>query len=214
MIIDITQEIPSLPSGWKGTPDELLQWLAANGVFQMDGEFPSGQIGGARPTADVGVWYGENSIERFINGKYRPVSDVPIGVVFPFAGTSGVPPEHYLFCTGQSLVREDYPELFAVIGETYGSESGTTFNVPDYRGRVPVGAGVGDYSKQGITGLMREVVAGQYSGLEWPKNTPKAAGAPKVAKVIGGSYYASGVLPSLTEVINPRIGQQYIIRYR
>jgi microcystin-dependent protein len=59
------------------------------------------------------------------------------GVVLPFAG--GTAPSGWLLCYGQSLLRSDYPELFAAIGTTYGSADGTHFNVPDLRGRYAAG---------------------------------------------------------------------------
>jgi microcystin-dependent protein len=61
---------------------------------------------------------------------------VPAGVVLPFAG--GIAPNGYLLCDGSSLLRSDYPALFAVLSTTYGSVDGTHFNLPDMRGRVPV----------------------------------------------------------------------------
>jgi len=48
-----------------------------------------------------------------------------------------------LYCDGTSYLRTDYPDLFAVIGTTFGSVDSTHFNVPDLRGRVPVGDGTG-----------------------------------------------------------------------
>lgn len=56
-----------------------------------------------------------------------------------FAGT--VAPQGWLFCDGSAVSRVNFPELFAMIGTTYGpgDGSGTTFNVPDFRGRVAVG---------------------------------------------------------------------------
>jgi len=39
-----------------------------------------------------------------------------------------------------ALPRASYPDLFAVIGTTYGVGDGsTTFNLPNFNGRVPVG---------------------------------------------------------------------------
>lgn len=50
------------------------------------------------------------------------------------------PPAGWLLCNGQAVSRSTYAELFALIGTTYGSGNGsTTFNVPDLRGRVPLG---------------------------------------------------------------------------
>ena len=64
--------------------------------------------------------------------------ELPTGVILPFAGQSA--PEGYLICAGQEIYREEYSSLFEVIGELYGSGDGqTTFNLPDLRGRMPLG---------------------------------------------------------------------------
>lgn len=63
---------------------------------------------------------------------------MPTGALAPFAGT--VAPAGWAMCSGQALDRTVYNTLFALIGTTYGAGDGTTtFNVPDMRGRVPVG---------------------------------------------------------------------------
>jgi microcystin-dependent protein len=55
-----------------------------------------------------------------------------------FAGSSA--PLNHLLCNGQAVSRTTYAALFAVIGTTYGAGDGsTTFNLPDLRGRAPVG---------------------------------------------------------------------------
>lgn len=59
------------------------------------------------------------------------------GAVVAYAGTTA--PSGFLLCQGQSLLRADYPALFAVIGITYGAADGTHFNVPNLKSRVPVG---------------------------------------------------------------------------
>ena len=72
-------------------------------------------------------------VETFIN-------PIPTGAVFPFAGITA--PEGFLFCDGSAVSRITYSKLLGVIGETYGSGDGsTTFNLPDYRETVLVGAG-------------------------------------------------------------------------
>jgi microcystin-dependent protein len=49
-------------------------------------------------------------------------------------------PEGWLLCDGAAVSRSTYAALFAAIGTTYGAGNGTTtFNLPDYRGRVPLG---------------------------------------------------------------------------
>jgi microcystin-dependent protein len=54
------------------------------------------------------------------------------------------PPDNWILCQGQSLLQSGiYNPLFVVIGTTFGSVDGTHFNLPDMRGRVPVGLDIG-----------------------------------------------------------------------
>lgn len=72
---------------------------------------------------------------------------VPVGVVLPFAGSSA-PTSLYLLCDGSAVSRTTYSVLFGILSTTYGSGDGsTTFNVPDMRGRVPVGVSAGGASE-------------------------------------------------------------------
>lgn len=64
----------------------------------------------------------------------------PTGTVKMFAGASA--PTGYMVCDGSGLDTTTYASLFAVIGYTYGG-AGATFNLPDLRGRMPVGVGTG-----------------------------------------------------------------------
>lgn len=67
---------------------------------------------------------------------------IPPGSIFPFAGNNQ--PEGYLFCNGNPISRSSYNRLFQTIGTLYGSGDGnTTFNLPDFRGRTPIGTGNG-----------------------------------------------------------------------
>ncbi|WP_200840583.1 phage tail protein [Geminicoccus flavidas] len=60
------------------------------------------------------------------------------GVCFPFGGV--VAPPGFLMCSGQAVSRTDYAALYSLLGTRFGAGNGsTTFNVPDLRGRVPVG---------------------------------------------------------------------------
>lgn len=60
----------------------------------------------------------------------------PTGSLIAFAGSSA--PSGWLICNGASLSTTVYAALFAVIGYTYGG-SGSSFFVPNLKGRVPVG---------------------------------------------------------------------------
>jgi len=65
-----------------------------------------------------------------------------IGEVVLYAGSTS-PSSDWLLCDGSSLARADFPDLFAVLGTTYGAVDSSHFNLPDLRGSVPVGAGTG-----------------------------------------------------------------------
>jgi len=65
-----------------------------------------------------------------------------VGQIVGYGGTN--PPENWLLCDGSAVSRTDYPDLFAIIGVAYGKgDNVTTFNLPDFRGRIMVGAGQG-----------------------------------------------------------------------
>ena len=66
------------------------------------------------------------------------LTSIPIGAVIDYWGTT--PPDGYFFAAGQEVSRTTYAALFAVIGTAAGAGDGsTTFNLPDYRGRVSAG---------------------------------------------------------------------------
>lgn len=51
----------------------------------------------------------------------------------------------WLECDGSAVSRTTYAALFAAYSTTFGAGDGsTTFNLPDLRGRAPVGVGTGD----------------------------------------------------------------------
>lgn len=68
-------------------------------------------------------------------------SFAPIGSMTEFAGVAA--PPGWLLCQGQSVLREDYPDLFGVIGTRFGAVDSTHFNLPDMRDRAAVGASDG-----------------------------------------------------------------------
>lgn len=71
----------------------------------------------------------------------------PSGSVLPYAGKFD-PPEGFLLCDGQTYQKDDFLQLYEVLGgadNPYNTDAGidtaTQFQVPDMQGRVPVGSG-------------------------------------------------------------------------
>ncbi len=65
----------------------------------------------------------------------------PSGAIIMYGGSAA--PTGWLLCDGASVLRATYANLFTALGTAYGSADGTHFNVPDMRGRAPVGVGTG-----------------------------------------------------------------------
>lgn len=55
-----------------------------------------------------------------------------------FAGNFS--PRGWQFCNGQLLSIAQWTAVFALVGTTYGGNGQTTFGMPDFRGRIAVGA--------------------------------------------------------------------------
>lgn len=67
----------------------------------------------------------------------------PIGSIVMYG--SNVVPAGWLLCDGTAVSRATYASLFAIVGTTFGPGNGsTTFNLPDMRGRFPVGRNAAD----------------------------------------------------------------------
>lgn len=84
------------------------------------------------------------------------------GEVRMFGGST--PPSGWFLCQGQAVSRTDYAGLYAALGgasSAYGQGDGsTTFNLPDFRGRVPMGVGTSDAADGTLNSL------GQKRGAE------------------------------------------------
>jgi microcystin-dependent protein len=94
-------------------------------------------------------------VDTVINNQITPLNQRVTTLESQFAGFSPAdpgdlklsarptPPAGWLLCDGAAVSRTTYSVLFAAIGIDYGPGDGsTTFNLPDYRGRAPVGVGV------------------------------------------------------------------------
>ncbi len=66
---------------------------------------------------------------------------VPVGTVLMWP--SDTLPTNYMLCNGGNLSKTEYAALFGVLGSTYGAD-GSTFKLPDMRGRFVAGKGAND----------------------------------------------------------------------
>ncbi len=107
----------SLPYGW------YLDCTTAGTTGSGDITIPSPLNVGDTVTDGTVVW----TIRKISSSD-----GVPLGAIIPLAHNSTLP-AGYLLCDGSAVSRTMYPDLFSLIGTTYGAGDGsTTFNVPDY----------------------------------------------------------------------------------
>lgn len=99
-------------------------------------------IAGTNNTKYTTPYSVKSAIDKALEG-YTPSGGgsggdtLPIGAILPFSGD--VIPNGWLLCDGSSFSVTSYPELFDVIGTTYGYDDDRNPKLPDLRGRVAVG---------------------------------------------------------------------------
>ena len=94
---------------------------------------------------------GQNVIVNSTETGLTFASGFASGMMNMYGGASA--PSGWLLCDGASYLRTTYPALYTAIGTTFGSADGTHFNVPDMRGRLPIGTGTGTGGGLSGTGL-------------------------------------------------------------
>lgn len=117
----------------------------------------------------------------------------PTGAVTMYGAAAA--PSGWLNCDGAAVSRTTYSALFTVVGSTYGAGDGTTtFNLPNLKGRVPVGVGTGS----GLTARTLAATGGEENHTltvaEIPSHTHSGAETSAV-NLVGG---ASGAYVRLT----------------
>lgn len=79
-----------------------------------------------------------SGLQDAING----LGVVPRGGIISYGGSAA--PAGFALCNGQAISRSTHSDLFGIIGTIHGIGDGTsTFELPDLRGRIPMGAGTG-----------------------------------------------------------------------
>lgn len=109
--------------------------LAATGV-----NIPGGTLLAGTPYT---LLYNNATNSFYLHNFFGNPYNIPIGGGLIYWGSS-TPNSSFGFANSQAISRTTYATLFGLIGTTYGAGDGsTTFNLPDTRGRVPVGADAG-----------------------------------------------------------------------
>jgi len=146
---------------------------------------------------------GNGSVEVFKvdnNDRVRIPGAIPIGAQLLWSTNTA--PEGWLLCQGQALSRTEYADLFAVIGTIHGAGDGsTTFNLPNWPGKVPVGRDSSDSDFSYI---------GQTGGAKTHLLTAAESGLPAHSHPINGEYNSqSGVSNGYARIVSDGGGRTY-----
>ena len=118
------------------TPDSNAgdkRWKLKPGKYLGDAEADSLAMSGVRSLSIGGIQGG----------------NTPVGSMLDWSANTA--PNGWLLCDGSAVSRSMYNDLFVIVGTAFGSGDGSsTFNVPDFRGRVAVGWDSSDSSFDGI----------------------------------------------------------------
>lgn len=90
-----------------------------------------------------------NNAINIING-YRS-SFIDVGMIIP--SVLPVIPSDFLLCDGSVLLVEDFPQLYNVIGVTFGSDDSSNFYLPDLTGKTLWGANSQNFAQYLESGL-------------------------------------------------------------
>ena len=153
-----------------------------NALSFADGSIPSAKIVPGSITTDRHVTAsitnallapGCVDATKFAAGTLNAIQNsvgLPVGAVIMFGGypPNALPDPSWAFCDGHAVSRTTYATLYAVLGTQYGAGDGSsTFNLPDYRARSPVGAGsLSGSTWVGSPGSINGVYTGWVGG-EW-----------------------------------------------
>lgn len=103
---------------------------------------------------------------NIMNNQYA----MPIGTIIPF-GSNNIP-AGYLICDGSEVLKTDYPELYGVIGNAFGTVTDSTkFKLPDLRNKFIQGANsnTGEIKEAGLPNITGELgyLKGATEGNYW-----------------------------------------------
>jgi microcystin-dependent protein len=161
--------------------------VANGGTGTTTAPVQGGVIYGTSTTAMASTAAGTAGQVLTSNGTSTPawttIGVAPTGSIMIWAGSTA--PAGWLLCDGTAVSTTTYAALYAVIGTTFGSGTGT-FSVPNLKGKIPVGldAAQTEFDTRGETGGTKTHAI---SAAEMPAHT-HAVDPPSTATTTDGSH--------------------------
>ncbi len=134
-----TLDVSQMPSHEHGIPGIAKSTSSVGGTATFSNLQPS-----------QGLNYLINTTGNFVGPSSGSAPGPFLGQIALFGGNFA--PSGWAFANGQDLNISDLPNLFSVLGTTYGGDGRTTFGLPDLRDRIVVGANSTDWRVGTIMG--------------------------------------------------------------
>lgn len=195
---------------------------ATDGIFFSNGETVN--AGGGREYFGtirgqiLEIGYNPTNYDYTIKVREKPGTDptgdddMPIGAVYWWPG-AGTLPSTAKECNGQLLNIADYPDLYAVVGDTWNTtgDGSVTFNVPDIQGIAPGHIGTQDINgrtKGDGSAIVGDLIEDQFQGHY---HMDPAQGTPMTAPGIQGfTAGANGALFTLSGNVDTPSDSGYV----
>jgi len=125
---------------------EPSEWAVYRCCIPDDAAYRTQFWGAISILTDAWRWEGDSPLSDdeigeiwiAVQNSFERSSFMDAGLIMHYAGSTI--PDGWLACDGSSVAQSEYPELYAVIGTTFGG-SGANFNLPNLEDRFIVGAG-------------------------------------------------------------------------
>lgn len=139
---------------------------------------------------------------NIMNNQYA----MPIGTIIPF-GSNNIP-AGYLICDGSEVLKTDYPELYGVIGNAFGTVTDSTkFKLPDLRNKFIQGANsnTGEIKEAGLPNITGELgyLKGATEGNYWQGINVNTGAFKSSQQNVKASPHAVSFQPDSAAVNNP-----------
>lgn len=153
----------------------------------------------AQSTANTASTNASSAVTTANAASAAALAAAPSGTMAPWTTASA--PAGWLLCNGAAVSRTTYAALFAIISTTYGAgDASTTFNVPDMRGKFPLGVAASG------TGSSLAGTGGTIDHLH-TVDPPNTTSTTPSATLTGISVLGAGVAGSGTATVDTNIAQ-------
>lgn len=182
-------------------------FVKRDGTNAMIGDLDMGGFKVTNLNLAVPASDGDGVSRSYLLQVLSDIAATPPGSIIPYAAAT--PPTGWLLCDGAAASQTTFANLFAVIGTTYDDTPGAgNFNVPDLRGRLPVGLdNMGSTSANVLTDAQADVLGGVLGGethtlvtAELPLHTHQYDDQ-YVAAVTGGSLSGPTVVNATSDFV-------------